>query len=100
MTWHPYDGGGCPVAGDAVIEAKTSTGIIGPCRAVDLSWDEGGIRILAWREASVSPPMSRPTEPDPFAFWRGLIVGGCISACVWIAAAGGVWAMMKGCLGC
>lgn len=64
MTWHPYDGGGCPVAGDAVIEAKTSTGIIGPCRAVDLSWDEGGIRILAWRKAVVSKPMTRAQ------FWR------------------------------
>jgi hypothetical protein len=94
VTWHPYNGGGRPVAGDAVIEAKTSTGIIGPCRAVDLSWDEGGVRILAWREAV------RPIEPDCAAFWRGLIVGGCISACIWLAAAGGVWAVFEGCFPC
>jgi hypothetical protein len=40
--------------------------------------------------------MTRPTEPDEFAFWRGLVVGGCISGCLWIAACGGVWWLLKG----
>ena len=38
--------------------------------------------------------MNRPQEPDPLAFWRGLIVGGCISGCFWIAAIGGVWMIL------
>lgn len=40
--------------------------------------------------------MTRPTEPVPLAFWRGLVVGGCIAVCIWIAAAGGVWLLFKG----
>lgn len=86
MTWHPYDGSGCPVTGDIVIEVKTSTGIIGPCRAVDLSWDEGGIRILAWRETTAPPPMTRAK------FWRWCIAGLLM---FWIAVSGGVWAAFK-----
>jgi hypothetical protein len=35
-------------------------------------------------------------EPVPLAYWRGLVVGGCISACIWIAAFGGLWAAFKG----
>lgn len=40
--------------------------------------------------------MTDPTEPDDLAFWRGLIVGGCISGCIWLALAGGIWAWAKG----
>jgi hypothetical protein len=40
--------------------------------------------------------MIDPTEPDDLAFWRGLVIGGCISACIWIAAFGGIWAWAKG----
>jgi len=40
--------------------------------------------------------MTDPTEPDDLAFWRGLVVGGCISACIWIAAIGGIWTFAQG----
>ncbi len=35
--------------------------------------------------------MNHPGQPDDLAFWRGLVTGGCIAGCFWIAAAGGVW---------
>jgi hypothetical protein len=40
--------------------------------------------------------LMEPEQPDDLAFWRGLGVGLCISACIWIAAFGGVWAWAKG----
>jgi hypothetical protein len=37
-----------------------------------------------------------PEQPDDWAFWRGLVIGGCISGCAWLAIGGGVWAIAKG----
>lgn len=36
--------------------------------------------------------MTRPTEPDPLSFWRGLVVGLCMAVCIWIVLIGGIWA--------
>ncbi len=41
--------------------------------------------------------MTRPEEDGgDFGFFRGLIVGGFLSVCIWIALIGGVWALAWG----
>lgn len=51
--------------------------------------EHDGSAVYEHREA---PLMTRPTEPDPLSFWRGLVVGLCMAVCIWIMLLGGVFA--------
>lgn len=49
-----------------------------------------------WQPSAELAQAAIDAEPaDPLAFWRGLVVGLCLSGCFWIALAGGCWAYFK-----